>query len=88
MCVDSQTKKKYIFGIVDAFSRKLWAIALERTFVGQYFELWQADNGGEFTSKEMNSFIKSIGGKEIHSAPRHPQTNGKIERIWSTIKSF
>jgi len=69
-------------------SQENYGQLLERTFVGQYFELWQADNGGEFTSKEMNSFIKSIGGKEIHSAPRHPQTNGKIERIWSTIKSF
>jgi hypothetical protein len=96
---DPKTKLKYIFGIVDSFSRKLWAVALpskrssrivdylQKVFKGQYFQLWQADNGGEFISKLMKSFIESVGGKEIHSAPRHPQTNGKIERIWSTLKS-
>jgi len=60
---------------------------LRHTFKGQYFELWQADNGGEFISIVLKEFLKSIGGKEIHSSPRHPQTNGKIERIWSTLKS-
>jgi len=78
---------RYIFGIVDAFSRKLWAVALRKTFKGEYFELWQADNGGEFVSLSMSKFIEEVGGKEIHYAPRHPQTNGKIERIWSQLKS-
>jgi len=57
------------------------------TFIGQYFNKWQADNGGEFTSKEISSFIKEVGGTEIHSAPYHPQTNGHIERLWGSIKS-
>jgi transposase InsO family protein len=95
---DPKTEYRYIFGIVDAFSRKLWTTPLKtkeslpivtylkETFLNQYFLLWQADNGGEFTSHNMSEFLASVGGKEIHSAPKHPQTNGKIECIWSTLK--
>jgi len=86
--VDPSNQNRYIFGIIDVFSRKVWATALLQTFRGQYFHLWQADNGGEFVSHEISNFIKEVGGEEIHSAPRHPQTNGHIERFWGSIKPF
>jgi len=86
MSVDPSNGNKYIFGIIDAFSRKVWTIALQDTFIDNYFHLWQSDNGGEFVSKEISKFIQDVGGKEIHSAPRHPQTNGHIERFWGTLK--
>jgi transposase InsO family protein len=93
-----QNSNRYIFGIVDAFSKKAWTVALphknshsivkylRKTFTGNYFHLWQADNGREFTSKEILAFIAEVDGEKIHSIPRHPQTNNYIEQLWGSIK--
>jgi transposase InsO family protein len=60
---------------------------LKHTFEGQYFKIWQSDNGVEFKSEQMKEFVKSIGGrKPVNSTPYHPQTNGHIERLWGTLK--
>ena len=40
----------------------------------------RSDNGGEFTSKELNNFCEDHGIKRQFSAPRTPQHNGVTER--------
>ncbi len=40
------------------------------------------DNGGPFKGKMLEAFCKNLEIKLIHTSPRHPQTNGKIERAF------
>lgn len=44
-----------------------------------------SDRGSNFTSKLMQSICKLLGVKRILSSPRHPQANGRVERIHSVI---
>ena len=44
-----------------------------------------SDRGSNFTSKLMQSICKLLGVKRILFSPRHPQANGRVERLHSTI---
>jgi hypothetical protein len=44
------------------------------------------DNGGEFTSKELNNFCEDHGIKRQFLAPRTPQQNGVVKRKNRTIQ--
>ena len=51
--------------------------------------LWQVipkqvvfDNGGPFKGKMLEAFCDNLDIKLIHTSPRHPQTNGKLERAF------
>lgn len=56
------------------------------------FERVLTDNGAEFGSgkdKRENPFhrlLMEMGIKHTHTRPYRPQTNGKIERFWKTLK--
>jgi hypothetical protein len=61
---------------------------------GIIFERMMSDNGAEFGSgrnaknKKTNIFevmLEEMGVKHSYIKPYHPQTNGKIERIWKTM---
>ena len=45
------------------------------------------DNKTHFTSTMMNELIKQIGATHLYSTPYHPQTNGQIERYYSTMNA-
>ena len=67
--------------------------ALKREF-GIQFEEMIADNGPEFgTSVSQNKqnhpferMLVETGIKRRYMKPYHPQTNGKVERFWRTLK--
>ncbi len=46
-----------------------------------------SDNGSVFVSKEFETFLSSLGITHIRSSNYHPQSNGTIERLHSTLKS-
>jgi transposase InsO family protein len=83
--------------VIDCFSKHLWVKHLRTkeaqpiadwfttTFSNNPFAHWQSDNGGEFIAAVVEDAIKAMGGNIIHSAPRHPQTNGQIERVNGTL---
>ena len=50
------------------------------------FEEYHSDNGGEFISGILKDWIESLGAKVIHGAPRHPQSQGQVERVNGTLK--
>jgi len=61
---------------------------------GVRFEKMMTDNGAEFGSgriaknKTTNPFkimLEEMGITQVHIKPYHPQTNGKIERVWRTM---
>lgn len=45
-----------------------------------------SDNGAQFVSQEMDTFLKVNGVQHIRAAPYHPATNGLAERFVQTLK--
>lgn len=45
-----------------------------------------SDNGSQFISKDFKEFIRFSGFSHVKTAPKHPQSNGKLERFHGTIK--
>jgi len=44
------------------------------------------DNGSQFTAGVFRNCLKAQGVKHIKTSVRHPQTNGKIERFFQSLK--
>ncbi len=49
-------------------------------------QLLKTDNGKEFTNNEMSRLTDSFNILLIHGRPRHPQSQGQIERCNQTVK--
>jgi hypothetical protein len=49
-------------------------------------KLLQSDNGSEFTSEEYAALCEGWNVQPIYSSPRHPQTNGLVERGNRSLK--
>lgn len=53
-----------------------------------------ADNGFVYTGRlrgfevDFETNLRALGTRTINSTPRHPQTCGKIERFWQTLKKW
>ena len=46
-----------------------------------------SDNGVQFTSQNLEEFVKCNRIKHIRSTPYHPATNGEAERFVQTFKT-
>jgi len=46
-----------------------------------------SDNGSCYISEDIKKFMKDKGITQIHGAPNHPQTQGKIERYHRSMKN-
>ncbi|KAD6454708.1 hypothetical protein E3N88_09414 [Mikania micrantha] len=95
--------KKYIFLLVDDYTRCMWVYILTskdeafKTFkefklkveneVGIKLKLLRTDKGGEFTSNEFTQFCKDNGIARQLIAPYSPQQNGVVERRNRTMLS-
>ena len=44
------------------------------------------DNGPQFIAKEFKEFIRICGMTHVKTSPYYPQSNGKMERFYRTIK--
>lgn len=90
--------KKYVFFIVDAFSKFIRLYATKTTnakeaiqCLDQYFKSYSkpiiiiSDRGSAFTSVEFENFIKLHNVKHIKVASGSPQANGQAERINRSI---
>ena len=47
-----------------------------------------SDNGPAFIAEALGQYLKPYRIKQIHGRPRHPQTQGKIERYHRSMKSI
>ena len=53
-----------------------------------------SDNGSTYTARlrggeaDFERNLRALGVQTINSTPRHPQTCGKIERFWQTLKKW
>ncbi|GJT33597.1 zinc finger, CCHC-type containing protein [Tanacetum coccineum] len=95
--------KKYIFLLVDDYSRYMWVYFLSTkdqafdTFkeyksmvekeLRTTLKMLRTDRGGEFTSNEFTQYCKENGIARQLTAPYSPQQNGVVERRNRTIMS-
>lgn len=90
----------YLLVIIDAFSK--WAEVhvtksttsaetirrLRRTFSQEGIPATLvSDNGPQFTSKEMEGWLRGIGCRHVLTPPYHPRSNGLAERFVRDLKN-
>lgn len=90
----------HVLGVIDHFSRKVFCLSstfhptadwinseCERLF-GKYGKPRRVitDNGSQFTAKAFRELMKKEGVRHIRTSVRHPQSNGKIERFFQSLK--
>lgn len=45
-----------------------------------------SDNGAQFISKDFKQFLRLVGMRHVTTSPYYPQSNGKKERWYGTLK--
>jgi len=97
---DPDTGDRHVLTIIDCFSKFAWAKSFPTQEVEpiaryifelflnelQYPEILQSDNGKSFLAKIMKDLLGLFKTKQKNSRPRHPKTNGQIERFNGTFK--
>lgn len=90
----------YLFCVLDDFSRCVLSYAIAFRPSSQWVlgvlekTAWSfgsprrmlTDNGGQFLSDEFKKFVAQYNIRHVRSRPYHPQTNGKIERFFKSLK--
>ena len=61
-----------------------WKVMVENS-MGRKLKTLRTDNGGEFTSSEFESFLKSEGVRHELTVPKTPEQNGVAERMNRTL---
>lgn len=96
-----QTKNRgfsYIINLVDCFSRYCFTKPVKEKsaeevlkFLTETFETYgypsilQTDNGKEFKNSLVANFCSANKIRMVHGRPRHPQSQGKVERLNQTL---
>ena len=91
----------YTLNFIDDFSQKTWVYILKRKDEAfKYFQEWQAlveqetnqkvnifrtDNGGEYSSKDFESYLRKLGVNHQVTAPYTSAQNGKAEQLHRTL---
>jgi transposase InsO family protein len=91
----------YICSILDGYSRAIvhWEIREAMTEADVEIILQRArerfpgerpriisDNGPQFIARDFKTFIRESGMEHVRTSPYYPQSNGKKERYWRTLK--
>ena len=69
----------------EAFTHLKNFVALVKTKTGRPIETLRSDNGGEYTSNELEAWLKSEGIRHETCVPKTPEQNGVAERYNRTI---
>ncbi|XP_010457015.1 PREDICTED: uncharacterized protein LOC104738554 [Camelina sativa] len=103
MQVESLAGKKYVFVLVDDYSRYTWVrfireksdtidsfkiLALQLLNERGGIKKVRNDHGGEFQNEAMKEFCEQHGISHQFSAPRTPQQNGVVERKNRTLQEM
>jgi transposase InsO family protein len=87
-CYDDYSRKvnlSFLKQKSDAFSAIKSYIALVERQLGTKVKTLRSDNGGEFTSKEWDSYTRQLGIQHIRVPPDAHAQNGRVERVHLTI---
>ena len=86
LTIDAHSKWMDIHCVKSATS-SLTIDTMKSTFASHSLpEILVSDNGSNFVSSELKSFLQKNGMKHITSAPYHPRTNGLVARMVQTFK--
>ncbi|CAA7043509.1 unnamed protein product [Microthlaspi erraticum] len=103
MQVESIGGKRYVFVLVDDYSRYTWVRFIrDKSDTMASFKIWalqvitekgslkriRSDHGGEFQNEVMTKFCNEQGIAHQFSAPRTPQMNGVVERKNRTLQEM
>ena len=81
-------------GLSDASAALVWAVMLAAISECGIPAMSLTDNGTVYTGRtrrfevDFEANLRALGTRTINSTPRHPQTCGKIERFWQTLKKW
>lgn len=98
-CSCDNKSHQWVLHITDHHTKYSWLYALHTKTAEEVLEKLEAlfwvfgfpqtlhtDNGKEFKNKLMQEFCEKHGIKQVHGAPRTPQTQGLVERNNRTAK--
>lgn len=92
----------YLCSILDGYSRAIvhWEIREAMTEKDVEIILQRArerypdqktriisDNGPQFVARDFKTFVREVGLEHVRTSPYYPQSNGKKERYFQTLKS-
>lgn len=96
MQTESTGKKRYLLTLIDDYSKYTVVyflrqksevhqkieeyVAMVNNKFNRYPKILRSDNGGEYLSEQLLSFLKKFGIQTQHTAPYTPQQNGIAER--------
>lgn len=99
--IRSYHKNKWFLSGIDEFTSWAWVVPIDskakafnvikgiygliQTRFNAHVEEWKFDEGGEFMSKALDTFLKEKGTQLRYSTPHTPQQNGHAERFNRTI---
>jgi transposase InsO family protein len=81
-------------GLGDGTNELVWSVMLAAIAECGIPSMSLADNGIVYTGKwrgfdaAFETNLRALGTRTINSTPFHPQTCGKIERFWQTLKKW
>nr|WP_230391697.1 MULTISPECIES: Mu transposase C-terminal domain-containing protein [unclassified Oceanispirochaeta] len=99
-CPDGETRKTYLFGWVDDYSRKILSAKyyfdeklprMEDSFKDMILrwgipEKCYLDNGSVYISRQFAAVLRDLNVKKIHHKPYQAFCKGKVEAVMKTIK--
>ena len=86
--IDDKTRYTWIYVLKhkdEVFARFLEWKALVENSTGRKLKALRTDNGGEYTSKEFETYLKQNGIRHERTVPKTPEQNGVAERMNRTI---
>jgi transposase InsO family protein len=99
--IESYSKYKYLVSFIDDYSSNAWVallrkksetlnafkqfIAMVRTQFKAVVQTLMSDFGGEYKSREFDTFLKDNGIQSRSSVPHMHQQNGRAERFNRTL---
>ena len=76
-------KSKHASNVKQAMER--YQKSFRKHFKNGHVDTWHTDNGGEFTSSDLDDFCDEFAIRRSFSVPYEPKQNAKAERLWGIV---
>lgn len=86
--IDVYSKFAFTFPLKTKTAKEVTDNLMKMFFLFGYPAILQSDNGKEFTNSILNQFCHDNKILFIHGRPRHPQSQGQVERFNQTLTRY